>query len=403
MKKTRIKKLYSIAVVFFFSVCLCLGLLFYFRTPVLTAFLGKEKVPVVVVSGTWEDMGFQIGSRNEFAAGIRRTAWLARRLFPPERARSYFKRVESFIPRSSLDHMRGIAKGVAAVSDISYDDAWEDILLLNFAYMPAGCTAFAVCSQAGSYIAHNTDEYYVLTFSQAVIVFNPDNESGYPFVSFGSPAFGGVMMGENTEGLAAVCNAAFPSDRVLGLPPQFLVRRSLEECSSIEDAVRLFTSFVEKGGRFGYIGYNITYIDFTAGKLARLEIAPDRVEVDYGQAWGEKRFVAAANHYSLMPGRNQRAEHNTSSYARYERVKLLLKREKSYNTETIVRILADHDEQRHGTNHTICRHTNLNKGTCNCLFFDSTFTLYYMLGNPCRYSENPQALQTIRWTDMLGR
>ena len=97
-----------------------------------------------------------------------------------------------------------------------------------------------------------------------------------------------------------------------------------KECSSVEEAVAVFQSFIDSGGQFGYIGGNLILMDFKTGRMARIELGPDRMEVDRGTSLGNKQFVVATNHYRLMPERNQRAEFSTSSYARFERARMLL-------------------------------------------------------------------------------
>jgi predicted choloylglycine hydrolase len=265
------------------------------------------------------------------------------------------------------------------------------------------CTAFAINSPGGLFLTHNTDDYYLLTLEGAVTIFKPNQGLGYPFVSFGSAVFGGVTMGENLAGLAVVYNAAFPSNKCLGLPPPIMIRKVIQECGSIEEAIQVFQSFIDGGGCFGYMGGNVTLIDFKIGEMARLELASDRVEVDHGTTWENNRFVVSTNHYRLMPERNQRKDYNTSSYARYERTLMLLKMGEDFSVEKIIKILSDHDGKKHGTNHTICRHKNLNLGTSNSLFFDDQFVLYYILGNPCQYWEDPTTLQMVRWREMLDQ
>ena len=388
------------------SLGVLLGGLYYFRTPIFIKIFSKNAHPVVIVSGTWEEMGYQVGSRIDFAQGIQRTASFMRKSFPPEKARLYFDRVESLIPQTVVDQMRGLARGVSVVLDISYDEAWKDILVWNF-FIPStyskSCTAFAVTSPKGAFIAHNTDQEYLHTLDGAVIIFKPDPGLGYPFVSFFPPGFVGVGLGENLARLAVVYNAAFPSERDYGLPPLIMVRKVMEECGSIEEALKTLQSFLKEGGRFAHNGANLTFIDFKTGQMALIELAPDQVEVNRGMKSGNKRFVLATNHYRLMPERNQREDYNTSSYARLERAKILLTIEKNLTVESILKILSDHDGKEQGTNHTICRHKNLNYGTISLHIFDDQFVLYYILGNPCRYWKDPSILQIVRWREILEK
>ena len=368
------------------------------------ALFGKKVYPVFIVSGTWEGMGYQVGFRTDFARGIRRTASLVRRSFSKEEAQLYFDRVEPLIPQSILEQMRGLARGLSDNLDISYHEAWGDVLVWNF-FVPhtyiKNCTAFAINSPGGTFIAHNTDLEYLYSLDGAVIIFKPDPGLGYPFVSFFSPGFVGVGLGENLAGLAVVYNAAYPSERDFGLPPLMMVRKVMEKCGSLEEAIQAFQSFLKGGGRFAHNGANLTFIDFKTGGMALIELAPDRVEVGYGKRMGNKKFVVSTNHYRLMPERNQHEDDSTNFYARLERARMLLTIEDNFTLESILKILSDHDGKEQGTNHTICRHKNLNYGTSSSHIFDDQFVLHYILGNPCRYWEDPTILQTVRWREML--
>ena len=284
--------------------------------------------------------------------------------------------------------MRGLARGLSNTLDISYDEALSDVLVWNFFMLSTynnSCTAFVVNSPGGVFIAHNTDIEYLYNLGRAVIIFKPDEGLGYPFVSFFSPGFVGVGLGENLAGLTVVYSAAYPSERDYGLPPLMMVRKIMEECGSIEETIRAFQSFLEGRGRFAHNGANLTFIDFKTGQMVLVEIAPDRVEADSGMKWEDKKFVVATNHYHLMPERN----------------KLLLKIEEDFNLESILKILSDHDGQEGGTNHTICRHKNLNYGTGSSHIFTDQFVFYYALGNPCCYWKDPTVLKTVRWKGML--
>jgi predicted choloylglycine hydrolase len=400
------RKVFLIPVCAVLLVAVGLAGLYYFRTPLLLALLGTDAHPVVVVSGTWEEMGYQLGSRVEFAQSIRRTASFQRGAVPLEKAKLYFEKAEPLLPKSALEQMKGLARGVSEALSISFEDAWGDILVWNF-FVPntyiKGCTAFAVTTPKGRFLAHNTDLEYIYNLGGAVIIFKPDPGLGYPYVSFFSPGFVGVAMGENSAGLAVVYNAAFPSRRDYGLPPLMMVRKIMRECGSLDEVVRTFQSFLDEGGRFAHNGANLLFMDFNAGQMARVELASDRVEVDRGMTWEEKHFVLQTNHYCLMPERNKREEDNTSSYARFERAKMLLKVQEDFTVESVLKMLSDHDGEKQGHNHTICRHKNINVGTNNTLVFDDQFTLYYLLGNPCRYGKNPKILQVVRWKELLEK
>jgi predicted choloylglycine hydrolase len=399
------KKLIFISFMLISLLGIVLACAYYFRTPIILYFTAEKACPVITVSGTWEEMGYQLGSRPDFAGRIHRLTPMFAKTCPYEKALAYYSRIKLLIPESILEQMKGLARGEAKVLDIPFDEAWKEILVWNFfitsTYM-RGCTAFAVSSEKGAFLAHNTDLEYLYALGGAVIVFKPSPGNGYSFVSFYQPAFTGVALGENSEGLAVVFNAAFPGNRDYGLPPEMLARKILQECSTLEDAVAVFKSFLTQGGRFAHNGANFTFMDFKSRRMARVEVAPDRIEVDYGTTRNSKTFIVATNHYRLMPERNDRDDFNTSSYARYERCTMLLDMARDISLPGVLTILSDHDEKACGTDHTICRHKNLNVGTNSFLAFDDKFILSYILGNPCRYRNNPSLLQRVSWKESAG-
>jgi len=378
--------------------------LFYFRTPLMMYFYGEKKFPVLVVSGTWKEMGYQIGSNKKFAQGIHRLASFLKRPFPPEKAKDYFNKAKKFMSASIIEQMQGLAEGESKAMGISYKEAWDDVLIWNF-FIPStyinGCTAFAVTTGNSSFIAHNTDLEYLYSLGGTLIIFKPNEGLGYPFFSFFQPGFVGTSLGENLNGLAFVFNAAYPSGRDFGIPPEIFLRKVIQESGSLEEAIAQFQNFIKNGGRFAHNGSILTFMDFKEKKMARVEVAPDRIEVTYGTTDGDKTYTLATNHYLSMPERNKRKDFNTSSYARYERCEMLIRMTKIFNVENIFKILTDHDGKEMGTDYTICRHKNLNIGTNNSIIIDDKFTFYYIIGNPCRYLKDSSLLQTVRWKEML--
>ena len=400
------KKAFVISICVFLAIGISLSVVRHYRTPIILYFMGSKTLPVVVVKGTWEEMGYQVGSRKEFAKDIHQLVKFFTMSVPAEKSFLYYEKVKHLLPASINEQMKGLAKGVSESMDIPFDEAWKDVIVWNF-FIPntylKSCTAFAVTTPKGSYLAHNTDLDYLYGLGGAAIIFKPNPGLGHPFISFFNPGFCSVSLAENLEGLAVVFNAAYPNGRDYGIPPELFLRKVIAECSSIEEVVSSFDSFIRNGGRFAHNGSNSTFLDFKTGKMVRVEIAPDKVEFDYGTTDGDKKYVLATNHYRLMPERNGKDDFNTSSYARYERCRMLLETTDDFNMTSIFKILTDHDGKAYGTNHTICRHEDLNKGTINSIYFDGDFTLHYILGNPCNYLKDLSLLQTIRWKEMLEK
>lgn len=400
------KKIFVIPLTLLIILAAALPLIYRYRTPIMVRLLKEKELPVVVVSGSWEEMGYKIASNPKFSKNMHRLAGMFKRSFPPGKASSYYEKIKPLMPESIISQMTGMAKGLSEANNISYDEAWDDVIVWNF-FMAStylnGCTAFAVNTGNELYLAHNTDLPYLYGFGGSVIIFNPSDNSGYKFLSYYQPSFVGVALAENETGLAVVFNAAYPTKRDFGLPPEMFVRKIIEECSGIDEAVNSFNSFLESGGKFAHNGCILTLMNFKTGDMARIEVAPDRIEVEYGWQSDDKKYLITTNHYRMMPERNGKDDFNTSSYARFERCNMLVKSQKDFSRETILKILSDHDGRDHGTEHTICRHTNINEGTIDFLYFDSNFTLNYIEGHPCEYWEDKSVLKEVKWIDILGK
>lgn len=380
---------------------------YYFRTPLLLGMFGTSTCPVVVVSGTWEEMGYQIGSRRDIAVKTSRLAMLIRRSFSAEDAGRYYKKAEPFLTEDIKAQMKGFARGLADSLQVSYAQAWDTVLVTNF-YLPYNetiqCTAVAVTSPEAAFLAHNSDDLYLNTIVRAtIVIFNPAADSGPAFFSFSPlPVLAGVMLGENASGIAVAYNAACQAKGDYGLPPYIMVRRVMQECTSIEEVVHTFQSFIADGGRFSQEGSILTFIDFKTKQVARIEVASDRVEIDRGTSKDGSTTVVGANHYRMMPERNRHSEWSLSSYARFERAGVLLSMRKENTLQSILQLMSDHDGMPNGCGYTICCHRDLNFGTVFTHIFDDQFALHFIEGNPCRYGKDPAILQTIRWKEILA-
>ncbi len=400
------KKKFIIPAILVVILALAIPIIYHYRTPIMVSFMREKTLPVVTVSGSWEEMGYQVASNPKFSKNMHRLAGMFKSSFPPEKASSYYEKIKPLMPESIISQMKGMARGLSEANEISFDEAWDDVLVWNFFMVGTylkGCTAFAVNTGNDLYLAHNTDLPYLYGFGGAIIIFNPSENNGYKFVSYYQPSFAGAALAENETGLAVVFNAAYPTKRDFGLPPDMFVRKIIAECSSVEEVVDSFNTFLENGGKFAHNGCILTLMDFKTGKMARIEVAPDRIEVEYGWQSDQINYLVTTNHYRMMPKRNGKDDFNTSSYARFERCNMLVKSQKDFSQDTILKILSDHDGQDHGTGHTICRHQDINTGTIDFLYFDSNFTLHYIEGHPCNYWHDKSVLREVKWKEILNK
>lgn len=362
------------------------------------------RYPVETFKGSYESIGRQIARRYPdtliYVADIFSLLGVTADI-----AQGRYDEIETLIPQSIKDHMRGMALGLQEARSIEYQTAWGMVLISAFAIdalnIPeaaaaagpdAGCTAFAVSSPAGTFLAHNTDNQKTTEHNGSIMRIVPNNGDN-SYVHLFTPAFVDVGLGMNDKGIGITYNVGRPNTHPMGgLPPLFMVRRVMEKAKTLQEAIDCFTDFLDSGNTYGYNGTIFLLVDFKDSTMAKIQIKSDGYKVTYGeQLKPGVTYIATTNHFDddfapLSPEEKTTAS-NISSRARWDRLMELLPQYDTYDLDTCLSILTDHGDAEPGPN-TICRDSGTPFGTATTLTNIFTAdTIYYTTGRPDRYLE----------------
>ena len=321
----------------------------------------------------------------------------------PQLAQSQYDAIADIMPQSIKDHMKGMAAGLSEVRPFSYEEAWNIVLVTGFAInalntpdpvaAPSketfGCTAFAVSSEAGTFLAHNTDNSKGSEHNGALMHIIPDNGDN-SYLHLFAPGFVDVGLGLNDKQIGITYNVGRPNNNPLeGLPPLFMVRYVMEKASTLEEAISYFTDFIDEGNSFGYGGAIFLLVDYKDNSMAKVQVKSDDCKVTYGKQLKEGvTYIASTNHFdedfSPLSPEEAASSSNISSLARWERLMEILPQQETYDLDTCFEILSDHGDGD-PTNNTISRN-----GTNTMTTITNVFTadkLYYTQGIPHEYLE----------------
>lgn len=300
--------------------------------------------PVVEVSGSAYDMGYQHGAQA--ADLIRRYLLLIERLTRLSRARlcrnamTFLPRMEALSP-AFVAEVRGLADGAG----ISFEEA---VLCQARAeagqVAEGGCTAFAITGQAttdGQPLAGQNQDLDP-EYADVALILRVKPTDGRPrailFTFAGQLGYCGL----NEHGLTHFANALYDFQWQPGLPHYPLKRVMLEQ-QTIEQCVDLLAQHRTCSAA------NVVLAD-GQGRIADVEVRPEGIAPfrDDDSDW-----LIHANHY-LTP---QYAAFETNSLPdscpRLDRMRLLIREQWGrLDVETMKTILADHQGDPGG----ICRH-----------------------------------------------
>jgi hypothetical protein len=256
--------------------------------------------------------------------------------------------------------------------------------------MTAGCTAFAISSAAGTFLAHNTDNQKTTEHNGSIMRIIPNNGDN-SYIHLFTPAFVDVGLGMNDKGIGITYNVGRPNNNPLpGLPPLFMVRQVMEKAATLQEAISDFTNFLDAGNSYGYGGTIFLVVDFKNSRMAKIQIKSDEYKVTYGeQLKPGVTYLASTNHFDddfapLSP-EEKATSSNISSLARWDRLMELLPQYDTYDLDTCFAILTDHGDGAPSPN-TICRDSGTPFGTATTLTNIFTAdTIYYTTGRPDRY------------------
>jgi hypothetical protein len=320
----------------------------------------------------------------------------------PHLAQNQYDAIEDIIPESIKDHMEGMAFGLSEATPFNYETAWDKVLVTSFAInalnTPStsafsgetfGCTAFAVSSTTGTFLAHNTDNSKGAENNGALMHIIPNNGDN-AYIHLFAPAFVDVGLALNDKEIAVTYNVGRPNNNpLMGLPPLFMLRHVMEKASTLEEAISYFADFKDQGNIYGYGGAIFLLVDFKDSSMAKIQIKSDEYKVSYGKKL--KRgitYIASTNHFDedfapLSP-EELTSSSNISSLARWERLMEIMPQQEIYDLDTCFKILSDHGDGE-PNNNTISRDGS-NTGTTVTNVF-TTDKLYYTQGMPHQYLE----------------
>jgi len=158
-------------------------------------------------------------------------------------------------------------------------------------------------------------------------------------------------------------------------------------CSSVEEAVESFKTFLNAGGTYGYSTSNFLFVDFKDSAMARPLVCSHEIKVTYGQELKPGvTYIGYTNEFdddfSPRTDADLAKASVISSQARYKRLMELLPGFEKYDLETCWKILTDSSGVE-STNNTICRRGESTITTIANIF--SGTTAYYAVGPPCEY------------------
>ena len=315
----------------------------------------------------------------------------------PQLAQDYYDAIEHVIPQSIKDHMQGMALGLTEARFYSYKTAWDIVLVNTFAIsilnMPSlssaakdlfGCTAFAVSSDAGTFLAHNTDNQKGTENNGGLMVFEPNNGDN-SYIHLFTPAFVDVGLGLNDKGIAITYNVGNPNvNATTGLPPLFMVRHAMEKASTLDQAVSYFTDFIDNGNTFGHGGAIFLVVDFKDDSMAKIQVRSEKVKVTYGEDLKPGvTYLATTNHFD-EDFRDDPQYYYESSFKRFERLMELLPDLESYDVDSCWTVLCDQGDGD-PDNNTISRNGTQTGTTVSNIF--SADKVCYTLGRPHEYMD----------------
>jgi len=396
------KIFYKLIIAVFFLVCVIA-----FSNTVFAGLdnLVVETAPVARFKGSWYEIGRQVGKTYpEYVIEFGRIMNMVLFFAGPGSGwtpQAYYDEIEDIIPQSVKDHMQGMAIGLTEAIPLSYDMAWNIVLTQNFAtellnmesnmssipdataFEIRGCTGFAVSSDAGTFLGHNTDAMDGNGDNISVIMYwEPDNGDN-AYMTMDPPGWADVAYALNGNGIAITMNAGSPNvDAQIGLPINFMIRNVMEHAATLEDAVSYFQDFLASGENFGTSGALVHIVDFNDSSMAKIQVRSGEIDVTYGQdsQYGIT-YIGSTNHYvgQFNPNPDYYSE---SSFERYDRLLELIDQTETFDLDACWSILSDTKSGEPSVT-TISMF-----GSGSATQFSTVFTaegFYYTMGPPHAY------------------
>jgi predicted choloylglycine hydrolase len=333
----------------------------------------------IACSGSSREMGIQQGQalREQAHRGVRevilendrvdqiKPPWIPRRLFLAAGRWVARRTVAPDIERSYPDQHDRIV-GIAQGAGLDIDSIWMTLFVEQNAMaglrVPA-CTSIALQPERTTFnepaICRNFD---LPPETRSFNALRRDRPAGrYASLSLTFPQLPGSHTGINERGLAISYNLGYPCDKgPCRASVTLIVQEVLERCRCVDEAADLIARSPHSGGAL------LTLADET-GRIAVVELTGGRTAVRPADAGA----VVSTNHYvadATRPMDTAFSAHawpwqhrgwywiGENSQARRDRANHLLATRSRWDLDGLISILADHGDDGHGTDMTICRH-----------------------------------------------
>lgn len=184
---------------------------------------------------------------------------------------------EQFLP-DIMQEVKGLAKGI----NQKYEAVAYWLVNLYCNKEDYGCTVFAVKSNDTVYFARNMDMFPEYKKTSESVLYRVDGK--YTFLAH-STAMISVEDGINEHGLCAALTFLLSKKINPGINGGFIIRKVLEECKTVDEAVQLVQTFPISSS------HNLVFSDKT-GKMAVIECTSTNRNVRYDDC-----FIIATNHF----------------------------------------------------------------------------------------------------------
>jgi|GEM_PF-747222 len=376
-----------------------------------------KETSVASFSGTWKEIGRQIGlTYPEYIVDFGRIMSFVLLMAGPGHGwdgQVYYETIQNQVPQSIKDHLEGLATGVAEALHLRYETAWKLVVTQNFAtellnmkdmdeipeapsYEIRNCTGFAVTSAAGTFLCHNTDATASGDNIVVLMHWQPSN-GDYAYLTMDPPGWADVAYGLNEKGIGVTMNAGSPNTSAqIGLPINFMLRYIMEHAATLDEAVGYLEDHYQDGG-FGTGGALVHIVEFSTGRMARIQVRSTALDTTYGQdSVHGIRYIASANHYTgdFNPDPDYYYE---SSFLRYQRLVELLEQTPIFDRAACWAVLADTNGGQENNN-TISR-VSSSGGTMFGLVISSD-GFQYTMGPPSLYFKEYGEPPVVRFDEL---
>jgi len=351
--------------------------------------------PVVHVSGTYREMGRQIGEAQR--AAVQNSIQNAHVVLKETRSElkmdweSAILHSQKYLPFALkrypkyVDEIRGIAEG----ADVDFEDLMVVTVLealTSDALHLMRCTCMAVSQERSAnrhvLAAHNED--WVSEDENDVYVIHAEPKDAPPYLAM---TYGGLLpnVGFNAYGIAQLINSVYPKDSRVGVPRLVLTRAVLEAKTPGQ---AIDAAIIPRRAA----GYNHMIVH-ESGEMYNVEVSARRFSILYS----DNNSIVHTNHY--LSRNLQKIEDSpedlTSSRVRYFRARRLLSQTDLHTIESLQAIQRDHINYPS----SICNHDlgekklSSNEKTIAALVIDLTARqMHIAWGNPCQNAYHTYSL-----------